>query len=250
MARENGWGITRILGELKKLGVGVICRSTIRNILRENGFDPGPKRGVGTWDEFIKIHAATLWQCDFFLKRVITHLGIREMFVLVFIHVQSRRIYVSPGTQNPNDAWVQEQASAMLRLAKKSKLDVEIVLHDRDSKFTAVFDAKFSDAGAKVQKSPIRSPNIVAYVERVIQTLQCEVLDYFYVFGEKHLIYIVREAVDYYLTGRRHQGLENELILPMKGRRKTNPAEVIPMSNIGCKSRLGGLLKHYYRKAA
>jgi putative transposase len=85
---------------------------------------------------------------------------------------------------------------------------------------------------------------------RVIQTLQAEVLDCFYVFGERHPNYIVRDAVYYYHTCRPHQGLENELILPMKGRRKTNPAEVIPMSNIGCKSRLGGLLNHYYRKAA
>jgi putative transposase len=164
--------------------------------------------------------------------------------------VGTRRIYVSPGTLNPNDAWVQDQADAMLRFAKRSKLGVEIVMHDRDRKFTAGFDAKFTDAGAKVQKSPIRSPNIVAYVERVIQTLQCEVLDYFFVFGEKHLNYIVREAVDYCLTCRPHQGLENELIQPPKRRRKTNPAEVLPMSEIGCTSRLGRLLKHYYRKAA
>ncbi len=240
-------GFTRILGELKKLGVGVICRRTIRNILRENGFDPGPKRGVVTRDEVIKIHATTLWQCEFVSKRVITRLGIREMFVLVFIHVQSRRIYVSPGTPNPNDVWVQGQADAMLRFAKKSKLGVEIVMHDRNSK---CFDAKFTDAGAKVQKSPIRSSNIVAYVERVIQTLKGEVLDYFYVFGERHLNYILREAVDYYHACRPHQGLENELILRPKGKRKSKPHDVIAMSDIGCKSRLGGLLKHYYRKAA
>ena len=30
---------------------------------------PGPQRGVGTWDEFLKLHAATLWQCDFLCVR-------------------------------------------------------------------------------------------------------------------------------------------------------------------------------------
>lgn len=35
LARENSWGSTRIQGELKKLGVGPISRSTIRNLLHE-----------------------------------------------------------------------------------------------------------------------------------------------------------------------------------------------------------------------
>jgi hypothetical protein len=40
LARETGWGYTRILGELKKLGVRAICRSTVINILKEHGLDP------------------------------------------------------------------------------------------------------------------------------------------------------------------------------------------------------------------
>jgi hypothetical protein len=70
LARETGWGYTRILGELKKLGVRSIARSTVVNILRENGLDPGPKRGEGTWDEFVSQHAQTLWACDFFSKNI------------------------------------------------------------------------------------------------------------------------------------------------------------------------------------
>ena len=35
LARENAWGYTRILGELKKLGIGNICRTTVLNIERE-----------------------------------------------------------------------------------------------------------------------------------------------------------------------------------------------------------------------
>jgi len=41
-AQENGWGYTRILGELKKLGIPSIARNTVKNILLRNGFDPGP----------------------------------------------------------------------------------------------------------------------------------------------------------------------------------------------------------------
>jgi hypothetical protein len=37
LAHENDWGYKRILGELKKLGVRKICRSTVVNILRDAG---------------------------------------------------------------------------------------------------------------------------------------------------------------------------------------------------------------------
>lgn len=52
----------------RKLGVRKICRSTMIKNLRDHGLDPGPRRGEGTWDEFLKRYVATLWACDFFSK--------------------------------------------------------------------------------------------------------------------------------------------------------------------------------------
>jgi putative transposase len=60
-------------------------------LLREHGFDPGPKRGE-TWDEFLKMHAATLWQCDFFAHKVLTLRDVSEFFVIAFLHVGSRKV--------------------------------------------------------------------------------------------------------------------------------------------------------------
>ena len=65
LARENAWGYTRILGELRKLGITRICRQTVKKILKAHQIDPGPVRGQGSWDEFPPMHAHTLWQCDF-----------------------------------------------------------------------------------------------------------------------------------------------------------------------------------------
>jgi len=42
-------------------------------------------------------------------------------------------------------------------------------------------------------------------------------------------------------------------VKPMKAKRKKKeepPPDVIPVSQIECRQRLGGLLKHYYRGAA
>ena len=41
LARENEWGYTRILGELRKLGIKSISRQTVKNILKEHDLDPG-----------------------------------------------------------------------------------------------------------------------------------------------------------------------------------------------------------------
>ena len=71
MARENDWGFGRIQGELKTLGIK-ISRTTIKKILLENGLDPWPEHTRGSWAEFIKRHAETIWACDFIFSRVLT----------------------------------------------------------------------------------------------------------------------------------------------------------------------------------
>ena len=77
------------------------------------------------------------------------------------------------------------------------------------------------------------------------------------VFGERHLNYLCSVFVDYYHRLRPHQAKDNELLLPSKRRRKKKPPrappppeDVLPLSEVRCEQRLGGLLKHYYRKAA
>lgn len=116
LARENpGWGYTRIVGELKKLGIKPPSRGTVRNILREHGLDPAPTRGDSTWDEFLKLHAATLWQADFLSVRSLTTKGVRQLFLLVFLHVETRRVFITRSTANPTESWVLQQARARLR---------------------------------------------------------------------------------------------------------------------------------------
>jgi putative transposase len=50
MAKENAWGYTRIMGELKKLGIKPPSRNTVKKILKTAGFEPGPcaAKGHGT----------------------------------------------------------------------------------------------------------------------------------------------------------------------------------------------------------
>ena len=82
----------------------------------------------------------------------------------------------------------------------------------------------------------------------VQETVQNECLNHFVVFGERHLEYLLRDFEDHYNTVRPHQGLGNRTI----GIVATPPSggESPVLAEIECASRLGGLLRHYHRKAA
>ncbi|MEL7263589.1 MAG: integrase core domain-containing protein [Planctomycetota bacterium] len=253
LAKDTGWGYTRILGELKQLGIESVTRNTVKNILKRNGYETGPERGPGTWDEFLKRHASTMWQCDFFSKKIVSKTGPRDVFVLVFLHVETRRVFITPATYKPGQEWMVEQAEEFIRHSKSEKLPCKILMHDNDGKYSQPFLDAFKSKKIKTQRTAIRSPNTVAFVERFVQTIKQECLDHFIVFGEKHMSLLCSEFREHYHLERPHQGLENErptLITTKKSGKLRDPVDTIRLSDIRCKERLGGLLKSYSHRAA
>jgi putative transposase len=247
LARENAWGYTGILGELKKLGIYKISRSTVIKILKENGLEPGPRRGEGTWDEFLKRHATTLWACDFFSKKVWTTKGLVEVLVLFFIQVGSRRVHMAGMTANPDRAWMVQQARNRAMIFDQEPVKPKYLLRDRDSKFVQEFDAILASEGIEVKPIAVRAPNQNAVAERFVQSAKSECLDHFIVFGEAHLRHLLSEYLIYYHHFRPHQGLGNR---PLGC---TDSALVVADRHLGevaCEERLGGLLRHYQRRAA
>ena len=80
-----------------------------------------------------------------------------------------------------------------------------------------------------------------------MQRIKRECLDHFLVLGERHLRHLMREYLSHYHDERPHQGLGNRP--PNQG----EPAAEVPrfdIDEIVCKERLGGLLRHYERRAA
>ena len=233
-------GYTRTLGDLKKLGIR-ISRSTVRTILIEAGYDPGPSRGEGTWDEFLTIHANTLWASDFMSKKVWTLRGHIDYYLLFFIHLETRRVFMSSATAHPTGPWMAQQARNFLMQAEDAGLPASHVIHDWDTKYTAQFDAILETDDIEVHRVGPVKPNLNAYAERFVQTIQHECLDHFVVLGERHLNYIAREYVEHYHTERPHQALGNAPPLTIIGE---SDGEIV------CQERLGGLLKHWTRNAA
>lgn len=127
------------------------------------------------------------------------------------------------------------------------ELEPEILMHDRDAKFTKEFDEIVQSRGCETKKTPIQSPNLQAHVERVVQTLKHEVLNEFVVISEKHLNHICREAQDWYNNERGHSAREN---LPPSWDLPPQETKSIKLNDVFCTTRLGGLLKHYGKRAA
>ena len=179
----------------------------------------------------------------------------RDPYLLIFLHVDSRRVYISPSTFHPDEGWVKEQANAFLVHSKETGLAANVVMHDRDSKFTASFDEILSSNQGEVKEAAFRSPNTNAFVERFIQTLQQECLDYFIVFGKEHMDHLVNEFVTHYHEERPHQAKDNsQLVAPTSKPMPAPDSETTPDESadlgIVCRKRFGGLLKSYSRRAA
>ena len=118
----------------------------------------------------------------------------------------------------------------------------KILLLDRDTKFTLKFREHLKAAGTEPIRLPPKSPNCNAFIERFFRSIKTECLRKMIFFGEGSLRNTVEKYVNYYHLHRNHQGLNNHRIDP--------PPDDPITGEIHCEHELGGLLKHYHRRAA
>ena len=143
-ADENlRWGFRRIVGELKKLGIRM-GYTTARNILKEAGYFPAPDKAKKEpplpWTTFVHANMASMVGCDFFTKRIYTLRGVIDAYVLIFIHLGSRKVYCSSSTYHPDATWVMQQARNASMWLDENDLDMRYLIRDRDRKFPDEFD--------------------------------------------------------------------------------------------------------------
>jgi hypothetical protein len=141
LAGENPTcGYRRIHGELVGLGYRV-APSTVWAILRRNGIDPAPRRSGPNWSEFLAEQAKGILACDFFC---VDTLGLRRLYVLIFLEHASRRVQLGGITANPTGQWGTQPA----RELSDCFPGLRSLIRDRDAKFAGRFDAVFEAEGA------------------------------------------------------------------------------------------------------
>ena len=245
-AEENSsWGYDRITGALSNLGYKV-SDQTVGNVLKRNGILPEPERSKDTtWATFIKRHQNVIAACDFFTTEVITPAGLMTYYVLIFIHLGSRKVHIAGITPHPNEEWMKQMARNVTMADVGFLSNCNYLIHDRDSKFCASFAGIIKSGGVKPLKLPPRSPNLNAFAERWVLSVKSECVSGLIFFSEESLRLTLKEYIIHYHSERNHQGKNNRLLFPKVGYDPTKKN-----GRIKCRSRLGGVLKYYHKEAA
>jgi putative transposase len=190
----------------------------------------------------LKAHWDVMASIDFTTVEVWTKSGLTTFYLLFVMELKTRRVNFAGCTTNPNEAWMKTVALELTNhedgfLSKKRYL-----IMDRDATFSQSFRDFLGNEGVKSVRLPPRSPNLNAHLERFFGSLKSECLHQLILFGEIATRRAVRTFLDHYHTARNHQGLGNELIVPMD-----RPPDVD--AKIETIDRLGGVLRSYRRAA-
>jgi putative transposase len=242
-AKENPtWGYDRISGALSNVGYN-ICDSTIGNILKAHGIEPAPERKcTGSWETFLKAHWDVMASIDFTTVEVWTKGGLTTFYLLFVMELKTRRVNFAGCTTNPNEAWIKTIARELTNYEDGFLKDKKYLIMDRDATFSQSFRDFLRNEGVKPVRLPPRSPNLNAHLERFFGSLKSECVHKLILFGETATHKAVGAFVAHYHTERNHQGLDNELIVPMD-----RPPDM--KAEIETTERLGGLLRSYRRAA-
>ncbi|MGW2375402.1 integrase core domain-containing protein [Kitasatospora sp. NPDC001683] len=238
LATDNPtWGYVSVHGELRRLGHRVAA-ATIRRVLRRFGLPPALRRASRqSWRTFLHAQARTLLACDFLHVDTVF---IKRLYVFFVMETTTRRVHVLGVTAHPTGEWVAQLARNLLVDLGDGAGGFRFLIRDRDSKFTAAFDAVFAGNGTTVIPTPPQSPRSNAFAERWIRTVRAECTDRLLIIGERHLRAVLAEYTEHYNTGRAHRSLEL--------RAPDDEPNVIrlPAAAIRCRRVLGGLLNEYH----
>ena len=245
MVEENpSWGYRRIQGALANVG-HAIDAITVRNLLRRHHLEPAPQRRKGgmSWSQFLKLHWDVLAATDFFTVEVATWHGLVTYYVLVVMELVTRRVHIAGITPHPTAAFMQQCGRQLTDPFDGFLVGKRYLIHDRDTKFTQVFDALLKATGVEPIRLPPRSPNLNAHCERFVRSIKEEALERMIMLGERALYHAIHQFLAHYHAERNHQGLDNRLIAPEGG-------VGYQTGHVIRRERLGGLLHYYYRAVA
>ena len=146
--------------------------------------------------------------CDFLTVETV---GLTRLYVLFIVELERRRVHLVGITAHPTGAWVTQAARNVLMDLDDHARRFRFLIRDRDSKFTAAFDAVFRAAGVETVKIPPRAPRANAYAERWVRTVREECLDWTLVWNRWHLQRVLAGYLEHYNTGRPHRGIALEV---------------------------------------
>lgn len=193
----------------------------------------------------LRAHGEAILACDFFTVDTVWR---QRLYVLVFLSIGSRRIEYVACTSSPDTGWMLQQARNLLMDLDDRARAPRFLIHDRDTKFAAAFDAVFASEGIRIIRTPVQAPNANAHIERWVGSVRRELLDRILIVGRRHLDHVLRVYVHH--NGQRpHRALDlraPDLTCALVAR--GDPLSVA--TAVQRRDLLGGLIHEYEHAAA
>jgi transposase InsO family protein len=210
-------------------------------ILHAAGTDPSARRSGPTWSQFLHAQAQAIVACDLFHLDTIS---LHRLYAFFVIEHATRRVHILGVTAHPTGAWLTQLARNLLIDLDDVHGRFRFLIRDRDSKFTAAFDAVFTAIDIQIITTPVRAPRANAIAERFVGTIRRELLDRLLIINQRHAAAVLREFQRHYNDHRPHRSLG-----------QAAPARPLPQSaptdirKIQRHDRVGGLLHEYQHVA-
>ncbi len=158
------------------------------------------------------------------------------------MEIATRQVHLLGATPHPTGEWVTQQArNLMLDLGDRAG-QFRFLVRDRDTKFTASFDAVFTAQGVRIIRTPAWAPRANAFAERWIRSARRECLDRVLIHGERHLLATLGEYVVHYNEHRPHQARRQ---LPPAVDTRTRPITDLAAARVRRRTILNGLISEY-----
>jgi putative transposase len=236
------WGYQKITDQIEYLGF-TISKTSVKNILIENGYDPEPDLTVrSTWHEFLRSHWDVMTACDFFTIELLVGRKLIRCTVFFVIEFSTRKVFFGPIKLQPDGEYMRQVARILTDCEDGFLNGKRFLIHDRDPLFRSEgFHEILQGSGIEPIRLPAKSPDLNSIAERFVKTVKYECLNYLILSSVKQLEYALTQFQQYYHHERIHQSL-GRIIEPKH--------EIEESADIQCVERLGGLLKSYHRLAA
>jgi transposase InsO family protein len=184
-----------------------------------------------TWKTFLCNHVAGIGAMDFL---VVPTINFRQLFVLVILRHERRRVICLSVTEHPTAEWIARQITEAFPWDSAPTH----LIRDRDACYGHAVRRRLTAMGIRDHPIAPRSPWQNGYAERLIGSIRRECLDHVVILGEAHLRQVLKAYAAYYNNVRTHLSLGKDapLIRPVQW-----------FGNIAARPILGGLHHQYCR---